>query len=428
MSYLVTHHGSYWFRIRVPARHVGCYGRVVRINLQTTERAIARTLSLRLAAEWLSRFCDCAEARPTELTAFPPPPDEALPPPACPPVPAAAPRPLKRARKPDVVVSGPAPAARSLSALLTYWKALHPTSAASTVIEMRHAVRMFERQCRKPVTDIQRADIVAFRDTLIGEGRARTTVAKKVGFVGTLLQLAFDGGEIAVNVARGLRIPQAKIEPVSRSPFGVEELRRIFGSAIYTKGLRPRGGGGEAIAWVPMLALATGARLEELCQLKTDDLIIDDASGPYLRISDESGGRVKTNSSRRSVPLHPALIEAGLLDYHRRMQAAGHAYLFPELDVDHDGRRGAYFGKMFMRWLRSHEGCAIREPKFVFHSFRHTFKTLCREAGISEEIHDGLTGHANGSVGRSYGVMPLRPLAQAVAAIRFPIALPRIPS
>ena len=29
----------------------------------------------------------------------------------------------------------------------------------------------------------------------------------------------------------------------------------------------------------------------------------------------------------------------------------------------------------------------------VFHSFRHTFKRMARDAGLSEEMHDALTGH-----------------------------------
>jgi integrase len=45
----------------------------------------------------------------------------------------------------------------------------------------------------------------------------------------------------------------------------------------------------------------------------------------------------------------------------------------------------------------------VDHPAKTFHSFRHTFKRACREAGISEEIHHALTGHSGGGVGRSYG-------------------------
>lgn len=37
------------------------------------------------------------------------------------------------------------------------------------------------------------------------------------------------------------------------------------------------------------------------------------------------------------------------------------------------------------------------------HGFRHSFKTMCRQAGIPEEIHDAMTGHDDGAVSRHYG-------------------------
>ncbi len=43
-----------------------------------------------------------------------------------------------------------------------------------------------------------------------------------------------------------------------------------------------------------------------------------------------------------------------------------------------------------------------------------------RRAGISEEVHDALTGHSNGSVGRSYWLgVPLRVLAESMAKVGY---------
>lgn len=179
--------------------------------------------------------------------------------------------------------------------------------------------------------------------------------------------------------------------------------------------------------FVPMLGLASGARLEEICMLKTNNIFLDPDHGPMLRISDEHEGQsVKTVSSRRTIPIHPELVRAGLLDYWSAAQDASQEWLFPDLEADHDGRRGGNFGKWFARYLRSSRGCRITDPKVVFHSFRHTFKTLCREAGITEEVHDALTGHVGQTVGRGYGHMPLGVLANAMKRIRIPIQLPRI--
>lgn len=134
----------------------------------------------------------------------------------------------------------------------------------------------------------------------------------------------------------------------------------------------------------------------------------------------EAGQSVKTVSSRRTVPLHPDLVRAGLMRYWDSMRDAESEWLFPELVPDHDGRRGGNYGKWFARYLRSSKGCRIVDKRVVFHSFRHTFKTLCRDAGIAEEVHDALTGHVGRTVGRSYGHMPLSALTHAVAKVRFP--------
>src|SRR5271163_3397370 len=60
------------------------------------------------------------------------------------------------------------------------------------------------------------------------------------------------------------------------------------------------------------------------------------------------------------------------------------------------------------------------DPRKVFHSFRHAFKSACRAARIEEELHDALTGHTTASVGRRYGGgVPLEVLAEAIARVSY---------
>jgi hypothetical protein len=61
----------------------------------------------------------------------------------------------------------------------------------------------------------------------------------------------------------------------------------------------------------------------------------------------------------------------------------------------------------------------------VFHSFRHTFKRMTRDAGLYEQLHDAIAGHSNnGSVGRDYGRgFSIKPLAKAMAQIVPPVDL-----
>ena len=51
--------------------------------------------------------------------------------------------------------------------------------------------------------------------------------------------------------------------------------------------------------------------------------------------------------------------------------------------------------------------------------FLRIFKEACRISGVSEEVHDALTGHSGGSVGRNYGGVPLDVKADAITALSY---------
>jgi integrase len=439
MSYLVHHHGTYWFQIRVPKPLIARYGQLVRQNLQTTDRAVAQALAFQLAGQWLTRFAtermlhvegnalpgavaSNSSAHPNTQVILITSPES---------------RPAVHPSHASVLVDSRnvfsegsqtgQKSADSIDGILTYWRELNPGVRESTYKEFKTAVKEFKRAVHKRPADLQRSDIAIYRDKLIGAGLARATVGKKVGFISTLLQTTFDAGLIPHNAARGMRIPKPKLAEQKRRAFTADELRRIFTSPVYMRGLRPRAAGGEAAVWVPLIGLATGARLEEICQLRVADLYMDAEHGLLMRISDsEEGQKLKTTGSRRVVPLHPDLVRAGLIKYWQELRDAREEWLFPELEPDHDQRRGGNWGKWFARYLRGRQGCGIVDRQVVFHSLRHTFKTLCREAGISEEVHDALTGHVGQTVGRTYGHVPLSALRGAVDRIRFPIAFPLI--
>lgn len=481
MKYLTRRNGTLWFQLRVPQALVPRYGTIIRQCLQTAELSVAQPIALQLAGQWLARFSaeklddgtppavpalpatpapppapfvqqaipspGAAEQQaqwlgygaPSQAMPYQAPPIYGYPPQGLPPQPQFQPPQIQQsahAAQPPLGQQPPRPtrskkttpdAIETIDDAVIYWRRMRPDLSKSTLREVEAVVKEYKKIVRKRLPDLERLDIATYRDKLISNGLARGTVSKKVGFISTLLQAAYDAGHLPQNVARGLRIPKAKVPDITRRAFTTQELKRIFTSAVYTQKKRPRACGGEAIAWVPLIALATGARLEEICQLRVADIYVDDEHGPLLRITDDGEGQtLKTASSRRIIPIHPELVRAGLLDYNEAISEQGYDWLFPALEPDHDGRRGGTFGQGFSRWLRGAQGCCILDRRVVFHSFRHTFKTLCRESGLSEELHDALTGHAGQTVGRTYGHMPISSLVSAVARIRFPIQFPRI--
>lgn len=425
MSYLTLHHGTFWFQLRVPVPHADRFGKIVRLNLQTSDPAAAKALALRLASEWLTRFQ--TESLLTQSGGLIPQPELDG---GSGDFPESKPQTSDVPRTASVIVpSIEKKAAPTVTdkVLFDAWDRLDRERVGTTTRDMREAITAFRKVCRKPWAELERRDVANFRDHLLAKRLARATVAKKVGFISTLLQVGVDAGLLQHNIARGMKIPRAEIPTLERRSFTQEELRRVFSSPVYRASFRPVAGCGAACVWMPMIGLVTGARLEEIAQLLVDDIVVDDEHGPLMRITDEDESqRLKNTGSRRIVPLHPEILRVGFLEYVEHVHEAGHKWVFPDLLPDHDGRRGGNFGKWWQRYLRSPRGIGITDPRIVFHSFRHTFKTLCRAAGISEEVHDALTGHVSATVSRKYGEMPIEPLVKAIHSIKLPVALPRI--
>lgn len=205
-----------------------------------------------------------------------------------------------------------------------------------------------------------------------------------------------------------------------RKDYSLVELTQIFQSPAFSQPdwRLPRRDFGRAFYWLPLLMYYTGARREEVAQLRARDALNSEEEVPYLSIlatqGDDDGGRtVKTLGSRRKVPLHPDLITLGFLEYAKAIPPDGQ--LFPKLKPNPAGYYGVNWGRAWAHYLRSVIGldCSASPA----HGFRHTFKTLCRQQGIPEDVHDAITGHSNGSVGRDYGTMPLKRIAQELSKL-----------
>ena len=147
--------------------------------------------------------------------------------------------------------------------------------------------------------------------------------------------------------------------------------------------------------WLIPLALHTGARLGELCQLALSDFI--EVQGiPCININDEEEGkRLKNRNSRRLVPVHSALIELGLLRYVEAQRKHGQTRLFPEIDLTISASHTA--SKWFNDKRRYSDSCGVTDPDTNFHSFRRTFitRSIKKEGGGAADPHDvaAIVGH-----------------------------------
>ncbi|MCW8905976.1 MAG: site-specific integrase [Sedimenticola sp.] len=310
-----------------------------------------------------------------------------------------------------------------LDELFEDWKRFNPRRPERTVDDVCLVLESFQQLVgKKGAAAMDRQDIIRYRDHLISQGLRPKTVGKKITFLCTLFNVGINSGKLTVNPAQ--RIPIPKSDSRSWLPFDLDDLKRIFSSPLYTDGDQLGRGVREASAWLPLLSLYQGCRVEELAQLLVAD--VQKIDGIHCLIIDDNLGengkekRLKNTNSRRRLPLHPVLIEAGFVRYVERLCERKAVQVFPDLKPDRYGKLSAAFSKAFMKYLRKEIG--ITDRLKVFHSFRHNFRDACREAGLDEEISDALMGHSGTQkMGRRYGnSFSVRCLDKAIYKIDYP--------
>jgi integrase len=212
-----------------------------------------------------------------------------------------------------------------------------------------------------------------------------------------------------------------------RLPYSREQLAAIFVSPVFTgcKSDARRSDAGSLILrdgkfWMPLVALYSGMRMGEIAQLLVADVRVENEI-LYFDVNKDEDKTLKTSASRRRVPVHAALLEAGFGEYVASLKAKGMKRLFPDLKPGADG----YYSHNFSKWWgRYGKAVGFHTPKTVFHSFRHNFKDALYAADVSETAAHQLMGHKDNSPHAGYGTgLPLQNLKAAIDRIDYKIDL-----
>ena len=171
-----------------------------------------------------------------------------------------------------------------------------------------------------------------------------------------------------------------------REAFSNDQLSTIFTSRVYVDQDRDN-----SLFWVPLIALWNGMRSNEICQLDAADIKLEENvwgfDVTHISATGEDDKSVKTGSSIRFVPIHPRLIDFGLLDFVRQQPKAGK--LFGDITRGADGYYSTNFSKKVNRHLKA---IGVHGPRHKFHSFRHNFKDAMRKGRVDPDIARALGG------------------------------------
>ena len=167
--------------------------------------------------------------------------------------------------------------------------------------------------------------------------------------------------------------------------------------------------------WLPLIAVFSGMRQEEICQLRLDD--VRQAEGIWIFDLREGDGRqLKNGNAVRKVPVHKDLIGLGLLRYADQLRAQSGKLLFPNLQPGGaDDRLGHNYSKWFTRYRRD---TGLYAQGLDFHSFRHSATTFMLQANVSTSVVDEVTGHATaGETARYHKGFAVAQLQDAIDSI-----------
>jgi integrase len=179
-------------------------------------------------------------------------------------------------------------------------------------------------------------------------------------------------------------------------PYNDDELNALFGSPLFRDAgearIKPKQHSAEtALLWVPLIALFSGMRLGEVCQLRTADVRREGDVWVFNITEEGEGQSVKTFAGIRQAPVHSVLIGAGLLDY---LRALPEGQLFPGLTPGGpDKKLSWYFSKRFTDYRRS---VGVDRARLSFHSFRKNVSTALDNAGVPQADVAALIGHERG--------------------------------
>lgn len=339
------------------------------------------------------------------------------------------------------------------SAIDKLWKEqIEPErKAVKTVVKYKAAFKLLERflGSDKPVREITRDQLVAYRDTLM---RMPSNYSKKFSAGMDFPTIIAEAAEVKAPVMK-FKTREAYISlmkrlfrwasvndymhkdisldiPIGgkriagrnkRGSFEAVELNAIFSAPVFTGCVddernyaipgprRPR----RSRFWLPLIALYTGMRMGEILQLRAEHVRRSPKGNPFFYLTDGFGEddgdpdfigiELKTSNSRREVPIHPILVEIGFLGFVADLERKGQSELFPDVPVAADGKKSTIFSKRFSRFLQK-VGVKPDGNGNCFHMFRHTLRDAIRDCGISGEIADAVQGWARDEdEGRNYG-------------------------
>ena len=264
----------------------------------------------------------------------------------------------------------------------------------------------------RTITKRHVSDYVAYIGTRIFMGRpiAPSTVRQRLDKLVAILQFAASIDAVEYNVGKAVNAPKDN-RPLGDQvykPFTKLEVRNLIeaGTAIWTErryqNHKTKLSRKTDFITALHTLIWTGARPEEICQLRLDDVDLDQMGIVITNVSDDLVVReriLKNEESVRGIPIHKTLLPrlASHINYVKKVSSSG--LLFPSFEpASATGRYASPIGTEWSQFLRKHVSV---NPQKVLYSLRHSWAGESTAVGMSETMRNAIMGHASDSVSSS---------------------------
>lgn len=257
-------------------------------------------------------------------------------------------------------------------------------------------------------TRVTPEDVIVWKEHLLqkagkgGTGLSAKTVGETyLSALKTTFRWAVENRKLTDNPAAGARVRGGKRVRKRDPGLSNGEAAMILAATLTPPPFRLSPERALAQRWVPWICAYTGARVNEITQLRSKDVALVDGIWT-IHITPEAGP-IK-DSVARTVALHPHLVEQGFPEVARTSDG----YMF----FDPSRRRGGSdenpqskkVGEYLARWVRE---IGVNDPEVQpNHGWRHRFKTESRRVRMDPGIRDRIQGHVPQTEGEGYGEVP----------------------
>jgi len=271
------------------------------------------------------------------------------------------------------------------------WERLKTKDAAKRQIE-----RFVSMVGNLKLSDIEKSHAYDYSQAMQDAGYAHKTIRSSVSAVSALLEWCERNRLLKLSPFVNLKLANYGKAAQSYRPMEKQELHQLFqlGMTAQERTLLS-------------LLITTGMRLDEAALLTWER--VKEVDGiRYISLMQDGSEAVivKNTQSNRLIALPDSLTLPE--------RAAGRLF---DYRVDNDGKAENAASRALMKIIRQ----VSKDKMKVVHSLRGTLKDLLRDAGVSKEVNDFITGHSQGGEAGKYGSGPsLETKYKAVNSVEHP--------